>query len=413
MGSDARIELSELCDFYVEDVCRVEISCYDWEYRDLDHCRSASDCLGEALTKQSLEAGRISFDPAKAYQCHRRIAEDPCSLPLMLGVPTLEGALDACDALAPEQGIGDPCETSLECQGELVCVTDLQCPGTCQPYAQEGEPCGEGLAPCAPTPAPPDCGEICIITDTLSCRDGVCKMPGELGEPCADSNDCASDTFCDTTNLVCTSYPARGEACSTRCAPGSRCDTPLDEGAVCVELSAAGGPCMTPLDCEDGLNCLGFPDGICQPFGAPGADCDFETDCQSGLRCVPDGSDPFGVCATGPGDTGAPCDDDYDCLESLACDTTAQVCGDLPGEGEACDQRCSEGLACGSQACAPILGPGDPCEDGTGPSCTHSYCLDGTCHELLALGAQCTENAECKSGRCTDGVCVDGSGCGN
>jgi hypothetical protein len=60
----------------------------------------------------------------------------------------------------------------------------------------------------------------------------------------------------------------------------------------------------------------------------------------------------------------------------------------------------------------PCLAEGDTCEKHGAVCCGGLFCADygygqGTCDPLRPLGGYCTEGAECESGLCNEGACVD------
>lgn len=108
-------------------------------------------------------------------------------------------------------------------------------------------------------------------------------------------------------------------------------------------------------------------------------------------------------------------------------------------EGEDCSpvggdstylRLCEPGLRCAvrqDEAGAPVgscvqmpalpalRGLGERCEDEDGSACNSGRCVDGVCAERLEEGSTCRLDADCVSGRCTNGEaepdCADGS-CG-
>jgi len=102
---------------------------------------------------------------------------------------------------------------------------ELQCTGTCQPWAKLGEPCGgnveciEGALCafdatlsgwfCMPEPATGSpCFEgVCDERDFCDAA-GICQERGGLGAPCSADVECLSD---DCTNGICKSSTVSAE----------------------------------------------------------------------------------------------------------------------------------------------------------------------------------------------------------
>jgi hypothetical protein len=384
IGADARVDLDEVCDFYRQDLCAAELQCYGWDYRDAEHCQQATECWGETLVRDAVAAGRIAYDAAATYACHRRMQEDPCSLGVVLFAPDLGGALDLCGSITGLQPAGGSCQSDSECAPGLDCLDSLACPGTCQARGQAGDACGTDLPLCAAA---------------LTCHDDVCRsMTWTMGEPCSETTDCGGNVidltgeyqrlWCDVALGQCASLGGLGQACT------------LDGGA-------AAPPCQRGLRC-DASDLFGL--GVCQPIGGAGESCFYDSGCTDPLVCVP--VDAASVTAPGAcaprSAAGGPCKFDSHCLAGLYCD--ARVCAAIPAAGDACSGTCGEGLECRDAVCQSILYPGDPC-DPAADACTRSRCVGGTCALAAPLGTPCTTSDECLSGVC-DAVCADPAGCG-
>jgi hypothetical protein len=177
--------------------------------------------------------------------------------------------------------------------------------------------------------------------------------PAPLGVACSSATGCLSG-FC-----------VEGICCASACAGG--CQTCAAPGAVGTCLArAAGAAPRLPADCplESSASC-GF-DGTCDGAGA----CHFYL----GNVCAP------GVCANGVV-TGA-----------SACD----------GQG-----ICKPGVV--TRSCAPYSC--DPATNGCLSECQDDsqcsggrHCQSGSC---VGEAGVCTEDAECISGNCVDGVCCN------
>ncbi len=392
--SDGRVELAELCAFYVADVCRVELGCYgsSWKYRDQAHCEAAKDCAGQDLLFRELTAERVTYDPAATAACHQRLLEDPCAHGLFLTEPTLPEALAACGALTGLVAPGETCEASVECVDGNHCDLTAGCPGACveSPTSPElgSVPLGGACTAviCVeldddPTNDPERCTQCAT---GLTCYDGTCRPDWGLGEACTSSVACQPYLWCDTTAQQCTPLAAEAETCTN-----AGVDAP---------------------PCAEGLFCYAespFALGVCTPLSAEGGPCVDEYDCLDDVRCIPDSVETsLGTCHL-PAEPGTPCTWDADCTSDFcATDGTCQ----LGTPGAACTgEACGEGLSCLDGLCVTDLFPGDACPEGIG--CQGSRCVDGICSLAAHLGEACAVAEDCLSARCEGGLCTDAANC--
>jgi hypothetical protein len=168
----------------------------------------------------------------------------------------------------------------------------------------------------------------------------------ELGRDCA-STHCANGVCCATV-------------CADECTSCLESDTGEPDG-TCAAVIAGTDPnddCSESSDdCGEDGDCDG--DGSCR-FPGPDTEC-APPSCEGGQYTPPAGCDGLGGCA-------AP--------TPLDCD----VC-----DGDACV------VACASNAQCP----------------TGFYCAGTECAVTRTEGARCSDDAECTSGSCADGVCCD------
>lgn len=214
----------------------------------------AATCLATNLDMSPLDepafaavnAGRMSFDAAKAEQCIDALAnasclvgqpgqQDPfarcwsgvfgCSTPpLALGAACTSGMCVAGAYCSPEthqcastEPQGASCTNDPEC-GALRCIDH-----TCSSLPSLGESCQ----------ATAECGELgthCDDADTGLCvADAALGNPGpHLGEPCEGA--CSDYNTRCSEQKICAAYLATGEACtqfyecwSDFCGPDGRC----------------------------------------------------------------------------------------------------------------------------------------------------------------------------------------------
>ncbi len=235
-------------------------------------------------------------------------------------------ALNAVSACTVDSDKVEACRTPLGTLGDGAgCADDSQCAsGDCKTSSSiSGGDAGvtgdAGLATkakycgtCVPTLAE---GAACVVTSGASCRPdlrcagGKCvtRAPVADGVSCvvgsgaSDTLSCKVGSFCDYTTTggtptgTCKKAPARGEACTTECAPGSACIA-----AKCTEPLADGSPCTSKTECRSSSRCSS-PEKKCvaRTYSAEGSACGGVqgTGCAAALSCVYAGTDSSnGVC---------------------------------------------------------------------------------------------------------------------
>jgi hypothetical protein len=262
---------------------------------------------------------------------------------------------------------------------------------------------------------------VCVAAAFAACSD----TPGTGGAGDLDSGSDAADVAPDTSDVgALDSGPdaaTDADASIDTDGPSVDCETSADcdEGLVCVDLvtGPGGGLCTTP--CIDDAQC------------PSGSDCVLivNTGSDGVSVCVPDDycfdgdGDEFG---DGPGCLGADCDDEDENVRPGAtelCDGVDNDCDSVTDEsttveGTPCDTGalgvCGAGLGVCTEGVPDCAGPapvGELCNDEDDD-------CNGLVDELsgcVADGGDCTEDADCSSGLCVDGVCVrpvcDAIGC--
>ncbi len=180
-----------------------------------------------------------------------------------------------------------------------------------------------------------------------------------------------------------------------------------------------GEPCWTdPQDdpCEPGLQCR---DGVCrtpqpeQP--APSVSCVQSLDCSDGEACIE------GVCHayTSSCDSDSACRADFYCSPDRVCQKRV-LDGQLCGAGNQClSTFCADGVCCNSvcdTTCYACTSAKSGATDGVCSRIPDGTDPDDECHGALtcngqgacalhANGTPCTDDRECQSSSCTDGVC--------
>ncbi|MGF1464673.1 MAG: hypothetical protein ACFCGT_00940 [Sandaracinaceae bacterium] len=262
-------------------------------------------------------------------------------------------------------GPGDECVCAVDCQSDN-CADQVCCEG---PRVDAGAEC-VAACQCA--------SERCV--DAVCCDEGVLRRPP--GATCETGCDCL---FSVCTDFVCCSAAPQPRA--STCTGNCQCESNICQGELCCSQTsdlAAGTFCACDGECAsgacDGDRCCAGDENV-----RPGDPCGCDADCLSGL--CGNGS----CCASGdrvPG--GEACDEDCECTTGFCAEGTCCREGeDLPvGASCICDREC------GSDVCDGIR-----------------CCLDGSGDREAFEDCGC--NADCASGRCSQGTCIDRNICTN
>ena len=258
-------------------------------------------------------------------------------------LPLAAFVLPSCGGPACDNGgEGCPCERAIEC-GELPPCKGWRCDGTC--HMRD--------APVAWT-----------------CPIGVCDGAGHCLE-CLQHADCAPGHTCEAENVCsrCDDGVQNGDETGVDC--GGSC--PLCPGTCNVDADCGvGGYCWQGLcaRCDDGIKNGNEHDVDCSLFN-------------DGGRCS--------LCY------GGYCMQDADCA-SGACEL-----------GACCKEPCPLCYECSLKTgeCSPIgLGAHDVVVGGApGLLCVDNYICNGKGQCRLSYGNPCTQNEECASEQCLNGVC--------
>jgi hypothetical protein len=251
---------------------------------------------------------------------------------------------------------GGACFESIDCRDDLFCDATQTCPGRCVRRIAIGQPAastqqcvrGAHLAN-GVCRAVGRTGEGCVSTNESGecawpnlCLDGICEDRDNSNTSCGGNVFCGFGRYC--VNSRCVPASSLGGACGPDqlCQLGLRCSATN----VCERLSAPGGPCEEPWDCEGNRSRAAFCnlqgrceasrglDGVCSA-SARGAQC------AQGLYCTGTTTSPNGVCATRgalntacmPGALEA-CRPDLYCAEVP--NQTMGICETKKGEGASC-----------------------------------------------------------------------------
>ena len=304
-GGGSPIPLSQYPSSIAEGDCHLLVLCD--QFPDQATCLASYPPYMDPTLAQDIDAGKVSYDGAKARTCIDGInAFSACT----------SSELEARRQLVPTCNtvftgtvqVGGTCFLSSECAGggpcnvPQSCAAGQCCAGTClasTPPLAEGADCSTSLVACA-------AGTTCIVNDATGAE--TCEKPPGAGHPCAmgtiDTIGCSSSAYCDPTDGQCKALAATGGPCDPRfdnCANAEDwCDTTT---SVCTPPLAVGSPCDPAT-----------PSIFCVTY----ATCDATTN----------------TCVERPA-VGAACDpNNPNCLGGT-CDPTTSICT-LPPAGGAC-----------------------------------------------------------------------------
>jgi len=326
-----------------------------------------------------------------------------------------------CTATPDATTDGTTCDDGDACTTDDVCSNGV-CSGTpkvCEPSA----PC----VTAACDPATGDCVETQVDPGT-SCDDGnlctqqdLCNADGEcVGAEldCSPLADQCSTAACDPATGQCDVQIQPGQVCDdgNLCTPDETCDG----FGACVgnyDASIEGCGCLTPEDCDDGLDCtvdVCASDGTCSNVPSEGT-------CVIGGACYEEGDlKPDNACqscntaASQLAWTAITCQDDNPCTEE-SCDP-ASGCVFAPNDAATCDDadpctpddHCANGVCTGTCECREDV----DCT-ATADQCTRMACVDYQCVQIpdaAADGTACDDGQFCTTGEtCSAGLCVGGS----
>lgn len=276
-------------------------------------CQALVPLGGECRNGETCRRGTICRydDPTDNSTCVREVplgADCTSSVACEFGSVCYEGNC------ADQVPVGAPCITTQQCPEGSYCYAD-----ECRDYAAPGADCNGGAAQCGPgyicdgsscEPLGQE-DESCPCATGLNCADGVCSLPGALGEVCGGpdgpSNGCEAGLWCVPTAVVagepegfhCQPVDGLGDACAPQ--DPTSCPWPLfchPQTFTCTERALEGESCNRALlrdSCENGLfckctaNCGGTEAfesvGQCAPVLTTGEACEQSLECES-LACA-------------------------------------------------------------------------------------------------------------------------------
>jgi hypothetical protein len=321
---------------------------------------------------------------------------------------------------------GQACSAAVDCLSGY-CVDGVCCSSSCTTACQACTLVKKGSG------ADGTCGNIASGTDPDSECGGAASCSGAgacalfiNGTACAVNAECQSNycvdgvccsSACNTSCQACTAAK-KGSGNDGLCGSIVSGADPDDE-CTGVQVCNGGGACKVPNGqaCSAGADCISTycVDGVCCGASCTGV-------CQA-CTLTKKGSGADGTC----GNIAVSTDPDSECFGALSCNGSG-ACA-LLANGLACTNNaeclsayCIDGYCCSSacnslcQACSAVKknsGANGTCGNiasGTDPDseCPGATLCSGsaTC-SLFSNGVACTQNGECLSGSCVDGVCCN------
>lgn len=269
---------------------------------------------------------------------------------------------------------GDPCDSQMGDQGDFLCLSGEDEPGTCATTCSEpgtvdncaqGEYCfslnTENYAACLASDcrstADCDAGDTCV---DFGNEFGACIPPGQIaiGDSCSAGDSCVAGAFCRIVD-----QNADTGVCAPLCDPwAATSDCPAGQSCGYF-LTWRAGLCTDDVDpvatrpfercssagsaCNDGIRCLPLPsENVCFQYCRPGGN-----DC---VGILPDGTD--GLCNNyafyGNREIGlcvGACVSDGDCgtdgrCDNQICRTSCTVAADCCSDPTNCRAECVNGL---------------------------------------------------------------------
>jgi hypothetical protein len=317
----------------------------------------------------------------------------------------------ACTTLA----LGATCGANVEC-GSGNCVDTVCCNTTCTGTCQACNLSGS-MGTCTSIPAGQDPAMEC--PGVTNCNGGgACTLLG-IGSACSQNAECGSgfcadgvccnsacNGTCQSCSLAgtvgaCTNIPSGGTDNNPVCGGTSVCDG----SGGCKKgdgVSCGGNSECLHGNCVDMVCCNTACSGLCQACNLGGS--------TGTCTNIPNGQDPANECSgttscNGSGACttlalGATCGANVECgsgncVDTVCCNTTCT------GTCQACNLSGSMGT------CTSIPAGQDPAMECPGVT----NCNGGGACTLLGIGSACSQNAECGSGFCADGVCCSTPTC--
>ncbi|MDI1483685.1 MopE-related protein [Polyangium sp. y55x31] len=308
---------------------------------------------------------------------------------------------------------GSSCGGNGECLSGF-CTDGYCCESTCSGTCKACNVAGS-LGMCANVPFGVDpaneCAGAAVCDGAGGCKKG-------LGDACAMNTDCASNfcvdgvccnAACDATCVACsaaltngtdgTCAPVKANAETANECPTGECNgagaCEVANGTVCtLDSQCASSHCVDGVCCDTACSGTCFACTAALTNGTDGTCAPVKANAETGNECPNGECNGAGACEVGLG---------------TSCTLDAQCASGFCADGVCCNSACTGTcLACTAAltngtdgTCAPVKAGSE-----TGNECPTGACNGaGACQ--VALGASCSQNAECASGSCADNVCCN------
>lgn len=364
-----------------------------------------------AKLQGSYDRGTVRVDEARLTACEKRMASSACppsfppDHPAAVARPFADCTLET-GVLVGSVPAGETCVAAQECAEGTVCIKPSGvCRGICSTAPKLGQPCAFGCATgficarggtCAarqPLDGPCETSPECE-TD-LICFEGLCRPRRKLGDVCSFDptvpSTCEPGLACDVVPFVrgvtgrCIQPRGLDDTCTFHwgCAPGLVCadinwsgfPTTAPSRGSCRAPDEAQAPCRGSIygqfigeQCQAGTAC-DLMTQVCTPAPTRGQPCTPSRNTCAGVDtyCKPSGSGDVGTC-TGPAALNEPC--------AFAIDSTTTV--SIPCAAGYCDRV-------NSLTCRPSTKP-------LNAMCSEdAECLSGRCAVQPDSTLRCTE----------------------
>lgn len=330
--------------------------------------------------------------------------------------PDLEcGLCQFCDGAAGCTPIPDGQDPLNQCHvnPSLPCGSDGQCDGAGACRLRSSDTVCNYSSVCSGGVLDPidycDGSGNCIDSPSHSCEPYVCAADGsECRVWCSEDVDCATGSFCQ--NLQCVGWSDVGESCWV----DSQCISGYCVDGVCCE-SECNGLCETCSQSGAWGECLPITAGL-----DPAKECPLCEVCDGAGACqaVQAGTDPKNNCAAtirttcgldGMCDGSGACrfwDTSTVCVTASCLDSVTHLADHCSGNGVCVDYGIQECDPWGCDATAT------QCRDtcGTDADCAPGrFCVisTATCVGSVPDGEPCSQDDDCDSTHCVDGVCCN------
>lgn len=253
-------------------ICRARLVPSCTQSVGLDGTKFSADTAGECgkslrgTSCEDLLSGRL---PDICNPAGTRADGASCSESLQCASKRCTGSATMCGSCVPQLKVGEPCQSSGQCQSSLYCKNAGTGTGTCTAYGQLGQAC-DGASPCQQT----------LFCNIGAQPTGTCTARRGAGEDCTRNTDCddQKSLTCDPATKKCVTYTITyvdvGAACTNNngtsiaysvCKRDAHCVTSTGTGggttSACVAAAPAGQPCNTSFECVAGLTCT---NKVCQ-----------------------------------------------------------------------------------------------------------------------------------------------------